>query len=215
MSSIQSIIYQVLRKKPILDYLEKRGHQPVKSLPGGKYQFVCPFPDHNETRPSFIVYTQSGDFENFHCYGCQRSYNIIHLVAGLEGLSFKEALARLSEGMEISLSDGVDIELERIAKDFERPREVVQLQDVLMAISSMARSYLESVNNDPAECCIIDSLYASVDNDIASCCFENIYETFSFLSATLMKRRRLLKKTQLERVREECKSQIKGSNETK
>lgn len=208
MSSTQSIIYQVLRKKSILDYLEKKGHQPVKSLPGGKYQFRCPYPDHNETKPSFIVYTQSGDFENFYCYGCQRSYNIIHLLAGLEGLSFKEALSRLSEGMEISLADGIDIELERITKAFNRPREELQLQDVLMAISSMSRSYLESVNNDPQECGIIDSLYASIDSDIANCNFEDIHETFSSLSSMLQRRRHILKKKRLERVREKCKASI-------
>ena len=204
MNSTKSIIYQVLRRKKILDYLEQKGYSPVKVLPGGKYQFLCPFPDHKETKPSFVVYTQA-EFQNFHCYGCQRSYNIIHLVAELEGLSFKEALTKLSEGMELSLADGIEVELERIAREMSEPKDILQLEDVLMSISSICRNCLSSMNFDPAECGIIDRLFASVDRDINNCDFDNIYETLRHLPGVLANRKKTLKKKQLERLKSSCK----------
>ncbi len=205
MSSTKSAIYQVLRRKKILDYLEQKGHSPVKVLAGGKYQFLCPFPDHQETKPSFIVYTQS-EFENFHCYGCQRSYNIIHLVSGLEDISFKEALTRLSEGMELSLADGIEVELERIAREMSEPKDIPQLENVLMSVSSICRNYLQSVGFDPAECGIIDKLYETIDRDINNCEFDNVYETLRHLPIVLSNRKKRLKKQKLERLRSSCKS---------
>lgn len=200
MNSTRSAIYQVLRQKKIIDYLSSKGHSPVKTLSGGRYQYLCPFVDHEETKPSFVVYTQA-EYQNFHCYGCQRSYNIIHLVSELEGIGYMEALTKLSEGMEITLEDGINVELERIQREFTTFGQETELQDTLMAISSICRNYLESVNHDPVECGIIDKIYASLDADIVNCEFENISETLTYLPMVIRDRKKMLKNKKIELLR--------------
>lgn len=38
---------------------------------GERWRAPCPFPDHNETKPSFMVYPDGG----FHCFGCGKHGN--------------------------------------------------------------------------------------------------------------------------------------------
>jgi hypothetical protein len=40
---------------------------------GNDWNIRCPLPDHNDSTPSFIVYTGSGDF---HCFGCRAHGNV-------------------------------------------------------------------------------------------------------------------------------------------
>lgn len=200
-----SLIYEVIRRKSIVEYLEKRGINPVKSLADGKYQYLCPFPDHKETKPSFMVYTQSSDFDNFYCFGCQRSCNIIHLVSGIENISFHEALKKLSDGIEIGPLDGIDIQLAKMDKTIFQtifqPKDILDLNETLMSISSLCRNHLSCVNNDSLECDIVDKLYASVDSDIMNCDFDSVTETCNNLSGVLTQRRQLFKKNKLEKMR--------------
>lgn len=49
-----------------------------------EWLICCPFPDHNDQRPSFSIRITDGVF---HCHACDRSGNIIILVRDLIGLS--------------------------------------------------------------------------------------------------------------------------------
>ena len=49
--------------------MEKKGHFPVKNLTGGRLSYLCPLPWHAESKPSFVVWTNS-EYENFYCFGC-------------------------------------------------------------------------------------------------------------------------------------------------
>ncbi len=142
MSDMPSPIEHILKQRTITDYFEKRNIVPVKILSGGKISYYCPFPDHAETKPSFMVYTNA-TYQNFWCYGCQRGYNIINLVAGLEGLTFKEALSRLADGLDISIEDSNDAVIEAFMKEFTDPRSFALCQEELpfsmMSISSLCR----------------------------------------------------------------------------
>lgn len=201
--SVQSIIYSVLKKKSLIDYLEKRGHYPVKTLSGGKSLYLCPFPDHSETKPSFVVYTQS-EYENFHCYGCQRHHNIIHLVSELEGIPFKEALSRLSDGMDVNYLEGVDLEMERIDKEYKHSPISLQMSEEMISISNMARLYLQSVENDPNETLIIDQLLDTVDKDVVNANFDGLSETSKLLPLILHKRREKYEHDKIEKMREDA-----------
>lgn len=54
---------------------------------------VGPCPLHQETRPSFTVYPQSG---TFYCFGCRQGGDVIELVRRLEGVGFVAAVERLA-----------------------------------------------------------------------------------------------------------------------
>ena len=199
--SMPSLVYQILMKKSIVEYLESRGHQPYKILSGGKLQYLCPFPDHEETKPSFVVFTNA-EYENFYCFGCSQKHNIIHLVAGLEGISFRQAVEKLSDGMKIDLQENIELEIERISKNIIQGPEKLKLDEKLLSVSSLCFNYLLGVDNDPTECDAIDKLLASVDTDLLNCEFDSIDDTFVNLGSALNKRRKIFEKKKIQELRE-------------
>jgi len=199
MDSIQAAIYKILRSKSIVEYLSQKGYNPIKSMSGGKLQYLCPFPDHKETHPSFVVYTAS-EYENFHCYGCQRSFNIIHLVAELDGLSFKESVKKLGADLECNPLEGVEVSEARIANIINSDKlfqNNTEINDTLGYMSSITRNFLDGVHNDPIECDKIDKVLLDVDKDIKECNFEGVFETLKVLPVAILKRRKEIEKKKM------------------
>lgn len=65
---------------------------------GQNYSGLCPF--HQENSPSFVV---SPIKKVFHCFGCGVGGDLFHFITKIEGISFTDALERLSERAGISL----------------------------------------------------------------------------------------------------------------
>lgn len=190
MNTLPSAIYQIRRSKSIVEHLAKRGHNPVKNMAGGKLQYLCPFPDHKETFPSFVVYTEA-EYENFHCFGCQRSFDIIHLVAGLDGISYAEAAEKLGADLDMNPVDGARVEGDRIAHDYNASwatQDVVVIESI-GDIGYYSKTYLDGVQNDPLECEIVDKMLAVLDKDIKESNFDGILETIKNLPDILRERR--------------------------
>jgi len=190
MPSMPSMIENILKTKSIVSYLEKRGIHPTKHLNSGRLAYICPFPDHQESKPSFIVYTEA-EFENFYCFGCQSKYTIIDLVAKLEGISWKEAVQKLSDGMEISPETETTFNIRRGNKNlsdvFADPCR--SIADNMLDISRDCRNYLESVHCEILECSIIDKFYKEIDDSLCSFDFEKIDDFSKHLRVVLKKRR--------------------------
>jgi len=204
-----SVIQHIQAKKSIVAYLEEKGYQPVKILTGGRMAYLCPFPDHKETKPSFYVWTNS-EFENFHCFGCQRHHSIIDLVAGLENISFRQALDRLAADFEITIEESVGLDLKRIRNIAVSGRFTKEISDVLLSVGSLCRSYMESVGGDASEQCIIDSLYRQIDLDIANFEFDKIEETLQHLPVVLSMRQEKYDRLKFEELEKQYAS---GSND--
>lgn len=188
MGSIESIIH----RKSILEYLEKRGHYPVK-VSGGRHQYFCPLPDHEDRKtPSFMVWKDG--FEKFYCFGCMRYLTIIHLVAYMEGLTFREAAKRLADDLEISLEEDFEFTLSAFERDcksgemFRFITDAAELGEVLLSMSSMVYTYLESVKFNRAECGIMDQFWSIVDDEIDSFDYSAIKETHKYLPTVLNSR---------------------------
>lgn len=58
---------------------------------GREWKAVCPF--HKENTPSFTVYQ-----DHYFCYGCGASGDQISFIQEIEGVSFKEAVLKLTDG---------------------------------------------------------------------------------------------------------------------
>ena len=67
---------------------------------GRNFTGCCPF--HNEKTPSFYVYP---DTESFHCFGCSAHGDVVDFVALNDGVDTKTALARLTGGQDIRMTD--------------------------------------------------------------------------------------------------------------
>lgn len=179
----------ILRKHSILDYLEKKGHLPFRQLPGGKYSYLCPFPDHNETKPSFMVFT-GGKYQNFYCFGCQRNFNIINLVSEMEGISYQQAYAKLSDGVDISHLEERDHSLKEhvaecdIGSDNPIYNSIVDLEDALIDMSNSSRFYLESTDLQ-GEVILIDKFWEQIDKKIIDLDFNYVTESPQILLTSL------------------------------
>lgn len=168
----RALIYRILKKKSIVEFLEKKGHFPVKQLTGGRISYFCPLPWHSESKPSFVVWTNS-DYENFYCFGCLAKHNIIHLVSFLDGISTRQSIELLAEGLEFSLKDEENFVIEEILQKAD-PDHQQEFSKVLLEISGICNSYLQSVDYDINECERIDKLWTIVDNSLRDYDFEKI-----------------------------------------
>lgn len=182
------VIQQILENHKITEYLESKGHHPVKRGNNGRLSYLCPFKDHKETKPSFVVFTNA-EYENFMCFGCSRYFSIINLVSELEGISLKEAIKSLGVGLNLTIDETVEAE----AKGFERSffRQNVyenNLAFLVHSISFMCYSYLKGVSNNAEEMSIIDGLYSQIDSDLLNYDFDSIEETSLNLERILFAR---------------------------
>ncbi len=195
-----SLVYRILKTKSIVDYLEHKGHQPVKVLSGGKLSYLCPFADHKETKPSFIVWTNA-DYENFRCFGCLRNYSIINLVAELEGISYKDAITRLSDDMEINVHEDISLELDLIRKSYDDRSFEIGLSEMMLSLSSLGRGYLKGVGMDETEQGIIDKLWCEIDRALVEFDFDSIEETLEHFPVILRLRRDKFEKMKFVKMR--------------
>lgn len=197
---MNSTVYNILKKKSIVSYLERKGHHPFKHLSGGRLSYLCPFSDHNETKPSFMVWTNA-DFENFHCFGCQRGYSIIHLVAGLENIPYRKAIEILSEGVEVSLSEDVKVELELLDKRLDQSDTKLEMAQKLYTVGTQCRCYLESVEHNKFETDLVDKFFAELDQRLLELDFDAIDSCYNYLRDVLRLRRdkfELLKREEMK-----------------
>jgi DNA primase len=81
----------IKRRNPIEAVVARHGVQLRRS--GLHLSGRCPF--HDDEHPSFVVYPETA---SFHCFGCRVSGDVIDFVRRANGLSFREALERLSDG---------------------------------------------------------------------------------------------------------------------
>jgi DNA primase len=81
----------IKRRNPIEAVVAGHGVQLRRS--GLHLSGRCPF--HDDGHPSFVVYPETA---SFHCFGCRISGDVIDFIRRADGLSFREALERLSDG---------------------------------------------------------------------------------------------------------------------
>ena len=172
-----------------MEYLEKKGHFPVKHLTAGRISYLCPLPWHSETKPSFVVWTNS-DYENFYCFGCLAKHNIIHLVAFLDNISARNAIEKLSDGIEFSIKDEEKLIQEELLAGLLKGGDhdaVADLAKSMIEISNICNMFLESVDYDEKECDRMDKLWAIVDRSLQDFDFEKIEKIRADIGGLILK----------------------------
>lgn len=103
-SNFQSTVAQIKEAYNIEDYIANDG-VVLKQSGGSKLKGLCPMPDHNERTPSFSVDTQ---FQNYYCFGCKESGDLLSYVQTTQNLSFWESLQLLASDKGIELESKSD-----------------------------------------------------------------------------------------------------------
>lgn len=114
---------------------------------GNRFIGLCPF--HGERTPSFSV---SGDKQLFYCFGCHAGGNVFTFIMKMEGIDFREAVARLAARAGIDVSYDGETDEDRAARErrertFEANRIAMEfygrmLNESKSAAVNAARSYL-------------------------------------------------------------------------
>ena len=77
-----------LTMKQVLDYYNIPYHS------GNQIDISCPFPDHNDIKPSFSI---NMDKDVFHCKGCGRGGSVIDFVSFMDSINFKRACDKIEK----------------------------------------------------------------------------------------------------------------------
>lgn len=96
-NNFKDIIQKVKNEYNIVDYIKANGVD-LKSNNGNSWIGLCPF--HNEKTPSFIV---SEQFQNYKCYGCNESGDILSFAEHIHNITFYESLVMLAEERNIEI----------------------------------------------------------------------------------------------------------------
>src|SRR5690606_35769072 len=91
----QSPIQQIKDRLNIVDVI---GDYLKLQKAGANYKALCPF--HNEKTPSFSISTAR---QNYHCFGCGASGDVIEFVKEIEGLDFPETIKLLADRAGVNL----------------------------------------------------------------------------------------------------------------
>jgi DNA primase len=83
-------IMNTLQKPDLVSVVEQ--YTALKKR-GRYFWCLCPLPGHIENTPSFKI---DPERQNFHCFGCNTSGDVITFIQKYKGVSFKEALQYLS-----------------------------------------------------------------------------------------------------------------------
>lgn len=116
MADFKSAVVEVKLAHDIVDYVMQSGVALKPSGPN-KFKGLCPF--HSDKTPSFTV--DSG-FQNYKCWSCGVSGDLLKFVQEFEHLEFFDALKKLAEDKNITL----DIKEERSGVDFSQLREAMR-----------------------------------------------------------------------------------------
>jgi len=87
------VIKEALLECDIIAILESEYDLFFQSSSNGWFNTNCPLPEHDDSSPSFGVNAETGAF---HCFGCGASGDLISFIRKMEGLTFKQALERIS-----------------------------------------------------------------------------------------------------------------------
>lgn len=114
----RNFINELISSIQIDEYMESEYNSDFSQSSNNWLNTNCPFPDHEDSSPSFGVNTESN---KFNCFGCGKTGNIINLAQMMENLNFVETIQKLS------LYIGLDVE----TADFDMKYNVNQLNNII------------------------------------------------------------------------------------
>ncbi len=166
-------INEMLSKINIVDVLNHDYGLMLNHRKGDQFRGHCPFPDHRDSSPSFEVNDEQGLYK---CFGCGRAGTLLTFFMGIDGMSFKEAIGRLSELSGISI-EGTDNEINYIIRQatnlidnyinyFDKTDLPSGLcPDMFFKIlADRLKTYEQKVDYDPEEIEWVDGIYKIFDD---------------------------------------------------
>lgn len=155
METFKQQIAKIKEAYNIVDVVEQENISLKVSGPG-EFKGLCPF--HNEKTPSFKV---SEGFQNYYCFGCGASGDVISFIKETHGCSMSEAMKYLADGA------GIQLSFERSAEEDNQPKiDLRKMYSLVQAAHDFYRAEFDKLpDNHPAKKQVLDR-GMSTDNPV-------------------------------------------------
>ena len=92
-----------IRDKVRLEDIVEEYEKPART-DGVRVWFRCPFPDHNDSTPSFAVNIER---QQYICYGCGKRGDVYNFIQDMDNVSFMDAVRKLADriGFELKIDN--------------------------------------------------------------------------------------------------------------
>lgn len=158
----QEFIRKIKESTDMLKLAEMYLDEPMKKTGEGIYQSRCPHPSHNDSLPSFTVWSK---FKSWSCMGCHSGKkdgknilgsDCIAFVQWIEGCSWREAVLKLAELNNISMPNS------KFDKEFKRLKMLSIKYNKQLKENEEALSYLTDRGLDISD---IDNFLLGLDDN--------------------------------------------------
>lgn len=149
---VKKLIYEANKLLPLSSIIFKYNiaWNVAENQSGWTHKSCCPFPDHQDTTPSF-GYNSKDD--RFHCFGCHRSGNSVQFLAFINNKSIVETAKEVI--FRFKSSEEVIIELDDSQSD--------KTDEILNAFSKDARIFLQAHADNPKALQYLESVTWNLD----------------------------------------------------
>ncbi len=167
------VIEEMLDSVDIIEILENEYGLVLEEGHNGWFNCNCPMPDHRDSNPSFGINPETGFYN---CFGCNGKGNLLTFVRKIEGISYREALAKLSVWSGIG-PDSDQGEIHRAVRDVDiaireflgRDTESklpggMSIEQFMISLCDRLEKYLSKVDQDEEEYQWVENLYREVDD---------------------------------------------------
>ena len=171
-------ITRILEENTIIEYLSSLGFEPDEQR-GSRYLYKCPLPSHpDDNDPSFFVFDDGG-FQNYKCFGCNSSGDVISLCADMNSASLGKAMGLLGSGITIDKGNEIDSTLNDI-ENYESDLE--KIDQLFFLINRSCYDYLKDTDFDPLECVFFDTkIFKVVDESILAMDMKSLAEIYEVI----------------------------------
>lgn len=165
---MKEVIQKIKHQYNIVDYIRMSGVE-LQPSGHGSYKGLCPF--HNEKTPSFSV---SEDFQNYRCFGCGESGDIISFAQHIHTIEFMDAVKMLATEKGIELNESVNQEAKHDLNGIRR---------VLEDAADFFRYQYQLLDNSHPAKKEVEKRGLKIDNDIYGYSLETPNDLYKFLKS--------------------------------
>jgi len=162
----------MIEKLDLYDYFSEKEGLQLSSAGGSRYSAKCPFKDHNEQEPSFIIYE---DTNSFYCFGCKRGGSIFQWLTDSMGrnMHFIDAVKYVASLTGVSVYSDPITALERIEEKIIEQLEdneegYMTAQELNYIVSRLGYQHVKNHNFDSKEIEFINKIYLKLDGILLS-----------------------------------------------
>tara|TARA_Y100000310_G_scaffold325810_1_gene389878 strand:- start:6188 stop:6796 length:609 start_codon:yes stop_codon:yes gene_type:complete len=172
-------IEHILKTYSITEYLESRGLKPTTQA-SKRDCYPCPLPDHDDSTPSFFVFLQGG-YEQYKCFGCGATGDIINLYCALESTTLTEAIKHFASDLDIEDQTIMDYLADNLL-DTEEDYGFSHLANLVIKINRASYDYLVQVDFDIEELRVIEKVLEKLDELAHSMNIPKLQEMYEFIT---------------------------------